>query len=94
MKIKLATIITGFLILTFITSPTVSAATPTLPVTNIQSAPCPVIGDTNNCDGKVNILDYTFLSSQMGTNNHKADLNGDNAVNILDYTILSISFGK
>ena len=94
MKKKFIIIFIAFFTLSLRANTPVMAATPTQPVTTIQSAPCPVIGDTNNCDGKVNILDYTYLSSKFGTNEHKADLNGDNTINILDYTILSVSFGK
>jgi hypothetical protein len=56
--------------------------------------PCPLKGDTSTCDGKVNILDYSYLSSKMGSADHGADLDGNGAVNVLDYVILSNSFGK
>lgn len=50
------------------------------------------IADINN-DGKVNINDYTILSSQlMMTGNNSADLNGDGIVNLMDFTIMMSEF--
>ena len=51
--------------------------------------------DVNN-DGKVNILDLTFVASHFGEDNHppQADVNGDGRVNILDLTLVASHFGE
>lgn len=90
-------------------------ATPTLPPagsgpTPIKSGPTPtptptgtgIAGDINN-DGKVNITDYSILSScfgtkanlpSCGTNKTKSDLNKDGKVDGIDYNILIRNFGE
>ena len=51
--------------------------------------------DVNN-DGKVNILDLTFVASFFGDDNapSNADVNGDGKVNILDLTLIASHFGE
>ena len=51
--------------------------------------------DVNN-DGKVNILDLTFVASHFGDDNapSNADVNGDGKVNILDLTLIASHFGE
>lgn len=51
--------------------------------------------DVNN-DGKVNILDLTFVASHFGEDNPppEADVNGDGRVNILDLTLVASHFGE
>jgi len=73
--------------------PTNTTAPPT-PTSTPLSRPCPLLGDTNFCDGVVNTLDFTYLSSKFGTNDPKADLKQDGIINVLDYSILSSNFGN
>ena len=49
-----------------------------------------------NDDGKVNILDLTFVASFFGDDNApaNADVNGDGKVNILDLTLIASHFGE
>ncbi len=51
--------------------------------------------DVNN-DGRVNILDLTFVASHFGADNPPpaADVNGDGKVNILDLTTVASHFGE
>jgi hypothetical protein len=56
--------------------------------------PCPLTGDTNTCDGKIDVLDYNYLSTKFNSTDSKADLDGNGKVNVLDYTILSNNFGN
>ncbi len=51
--------------------------------------------DVNN-DGRVNILDLTFVASHFGRENSppEADVNGDGRVNILDLTLVASHFGE
>ena len=51
--------------------------------------------DVNN-DGRVNILDLTFVASHFGEENPppEADVNGDGKVNILDLTLVASHFGE
>ncbi len=51
--------------------------------------------DVNN-DGRVNILDLTFVASHFGEDNPPpaADVNGDGKVNILDLTTVASHFGE
>ena len=51
--------------------------------------------DVNN-DGRVNILDLTFVASFFGDENapSNADVNGDGKVNILDLTLIASHFGE
>ncbi len=51
--------------------------------------------DVNN-DGRVNILDLTFVASHFGGENPppEADVNGDGKVNILDLTLVASHFGE
>lgn len=51
--------------------------------------------DTNN-DGRVNILDLTFVASYFGQENTPpaADVNSDGKVNILDLTLVASHFGE
>ncbi len=51
--------------------------------------------DVNN-DGRVNILDLTFVASYFGADNPppEADVNGDGIVNILDLTLVASHFGE
>jgi len=63
----------------------------------VQAAiPCQLIGDTANptCNNKVDVLDFSFLSSKFNTNSPTSDLDGNGMVNVLDYTILANNFGK
>jgi hypothetical protein len=60
----------------------------------VSNKPCPLTGDTNTCDGKVDVLDYSYLSSKFGTSDKGADLNASGKVDVLDFTILSNNFGK
>lgn len=56
-------------------------------------------GDVNN-DNRVNLSDFSALSSAYGSNpssanwNVGADLNGDNVVNLSDFSILSTNYGR
>ncbi len=75
------------------TTPNPSTLTPS-PTSTPLSRPCPLLGDTNLCDGIINALDFTYLSSKFGTNDPKADLKQDGIINVLDYSILSANFGK
>jgi hypothetical protein len=70
--------------------------TPIVSPTTSISRPCQLLGDTANtsCDGKVDILDYSYLSGKFNTGDKGADLDNNGKVNILDYTILSNNFGK
>ncbi len=74
--------------LNFYIYPQIFAATPT-PVPK-----CTFPGDTPPCNNTVNVLDFTYLSSNFGSNNIGADFNSDNTVNVFDFTILSNNFGK
>lgn len=49
-----------------------------------------------NSDGRVNILDLTFVASHFGGENPppEADVNGDGRVNILDLTLVASHFGE
>jgi len=49
-----------------------------------------------NGDGKVNILDLTYVASHFGSDNAppEADVNGDGKVNILDLTLVASHFGE
>ena len=49
-----------------------------------------------NSDGRVNILDLTFVASHFGEENPppEADVNGDGKVNILDLTLVASHFGE
>ncbi|MCG9128388.1 hypothetical protein JT359_12375 [Candidatus Poribacteria bacterium] len=49
-----------------------------------------------NDDGKVNILDLTFVASYFGDENapSNADVNGDGTINILDLTLVASHFGE
>lgn len=58
------------------------------------SAPCPLLGDTNTCDGIVNILDFSYISLKFGSSDPKADTAADGLINILDYIVVSNNFGK
>ncbi len=58
------------------------------------STRCSFPGDTPPCNNTVNVLDFTYLSSNFGSNNIGADFNSDNNVNVFDFTILSNNFGK
>lgn len=51
--------------------------------------------DANN-DGRVNILDLTFVASHFGKPDAppEADVNGDGKVNILDLTLVASHFGE
>src|SRR5690606_6490181 len=82
-KIKFTIFIIGFLFLTQTSS--LHAQT--------YTKPCPLTGDTNNCDGIVNVLDFSFLSTNIGTSNSKADIRPDGTINILDFNVLSTNFG-
>lgn len=56
---------------------------------------CPLASDGDiNCDGIVNLLDFTGLISRYGSNDNNADLNEDSIVNMLDLSILVHNFGK
>ena len=41
-----------------------------------------------NCDGKVNIVDFSILMFYWGTSSPIADINGDGKVNITDFSIM------
>lgn len=49
-----------------------------------------------NGDGRVNILDLTYVASHFGSDNAppEADVNGDGKVNILDLTLVAAHFGE
>lgn len=49
-----------------------------------------------NGDGRVNILDLTYVASHFGSDNAppEADVNGDGKVNILDLTLVASHFGE
>ncbi len=49
-----------------------------------------------NMDGKVNILDLTFVASHFGSEDAPpaADVNRDGKVNILDLTLVASHFGE
>jgi hypothetical protein len=49
------------------------------------------IADLNN-DSKVNLLDYTILTSQFMSTNSLADINGDGKVNLMDFTVMMSEF--
>ncbi len=60
------------------------------------SCPKKLLGDIN-CDGFINLFDYSALVSNFGKTvpvNTLGDLNGDGVVNLLDYSILVTNFGK
>jgi len=73
-------------------------ATPTRSYTPTPSLnrPCQLIGDTANptCNNRVDVLDFSFLSSKFNTNTKEADLDSNGSVNVLDYTVLANNFGK
>jgi len=56
--------------------------------------PCPLPGDTNSCDGIVNIIDFAYISSKFGTSDPKADVKPDGIINIFDFTVFSTNFGN
>jgi len=61
---------------------------------NINSAPSgcgTIIGDIN-CDGKVNLVDFSILAywyKKGGTPPANVDLNGDGVINLIDFSILA-----
>ena len=61
----------------------------------LEPPPPPRPWDTNR-DGKVNILDLTFVASHFGKADAPtaADVNGDGKVNILDLTLVASHFGE
>ncbi|MBI3092641.1 MAG: hypothetical protein HYZ02_00170 [Candidatus Levybacteria bacterium] len=88
----------------------VPTATPTLPpappaggpTATPTTTPSAILGDIN-ADGKVDITDYSILTSCFGsnmdkpvcgTNKTKADLNKDGKVDGIDYNILIRNFGE
>lgn len=71
-----------------------SPTTALTPTSALPKAPCVLTGDTNVCDGKVDILDYSFISGNFASSNPKADVKPDGKIDILDYTVMSNNFGK
>lgn len=52
-----------------------------------------IAGDANG-DGKVSIIDASFVGLRWGSNDACADLNNDGKVNILDASIIGLNWGK
>jgi hypothetical protein len=76
--------------------PPTSVPTTTLSPTSrvIYRQPCTLTGDTNTCDAKVDVLDYTYISTKFGTTDTKADVKPDGKIDVLDYTVVSNNFGR
>lgn len=41
-----------------------------------------------NCDGRVNIIDFSILMYYWGSSDPRADINGDGIVNVVDFSIM------
>lgn len=55
--------------------------------TAVNTGACALTGDLN-CDGKVNLVDFSILLSNWNTNESLADLNKDGSVGLPDFSIL------
>ncbi|HEX9926651.1 MAG TPA: SBBP repeat-containing protein, partial [Anaerolineae bacterium] len=53
----------------------------------------PIMGDLNG-DGRVTILDLTYVAARFGSSAPTADLNGDGRVDILDVVIIADHYGS
>ncbi len=82
-------------------TPSPSSVLPT-PTPSSSSTPnpsaCPkaLLGDIN-CDGFINLFDYSILITNFGKQvpaNTQGDLDGNGIVNLFDYSILVSNFGK
>jgi len=51
------------------------------------------MGDLNG-DGRVTILDLTYVAARFGSSAPTADLNGDGRVDILDVVIIADHYGS
>jgi len=53
-----------------------------------------LLGGDANSDGKIDILDISYIGSRYGSADAQADITGDGTVNILDLTLAGINYGK
>jgi hypothetical protein len=71
--------------------------TPTPPAPAPTPPPTPTcIAEDINCDGRVNVFDYSLLIAkygQTGSNLGRADINQDGRVNVFDFSLLIAKFG-
>jgi len=63
-----------------------SGPTPSPPACNVSQ------GDLN-CDGNINLTDFSILMYYWGTTNTAADSNGDGIVNLIDFSIMMYYWG-
>lgn len=64
-----------------------------LATTSSQPGPsCDISKGDLNCDGSVNIYDFSILLYNWGSNNPQADINGDGIVNLYDFSILMYNY--
>ena len=49
-------------------------------------------GDSSD-DNVVDVLDFSLLRAQFGTDSHEADYNGDGVVDVYDFSLLRAHFG-
>jgi hypothetical protein len=54
--------------------------------TEVDDAACGVAD--LNCDGLVNLIDFSILLFHWGTSNPIADINGDGTVDLIDFSIM------
>jgi hypothetical protein len=55
---------------------------------------CDISRGDLNCDGKVNLTDFSILLFHWQTNHKKADINGDGKVNLVDFSIMMFYFRR
>ena len=56
--------------------------------TNPQEPACNISTGDLDCDGKVDLTDFSILLYYWGTNSALADINGDGIVNLVDFSII------
>jgi hypothetical protein len=75
-----------------ITSPTLNFTVLTPPDNNNPLPACNISHGDLNCDGKVNLTDFSILLYYWHTNQHRADINNDGIVNLTDFSIMMYYF--
>lgn len=53
-----------------------------------------ITGGDLNCDGKVDLTDFSILMYYWGSKNRTADINGDEWVNLTDFSIMMFYWGN